>query len=286
MNNFDDKYDLLLKKAMIENAKNEGVALESVDLITIEDGKISEDNAKVVSNEIANILNIKNKLFSDISLDDLEDSEYERLLEEFHNSIKVDINEDRVVSIKNRYPNINFDNLDERTPNLILSGDVLYEATETAFGSDGDYSPVIMQWCRAVELELRNKIYSYLSLYSIKSIIERKSEETVYYIEGKRRNPNFRKLIVNDMMGFYGAMKKFGLENFIFNTYIKIKYSNFKIEDFEKIIEYVNVVNNYRDNSAHSITQIDLNKSSADDCKDYIVASKKILEILSNLKKN
>lgn len=137
---------------------------------------------------------------------------------------------------------------------------------------------------QAVELELRKKIYVYLDNPTAKRDISNVSMNSAYYRASATRYRNPRKLTVDPMMRFYGAMKIYNMVDYIFNSYIKPRYSNFNVDDFNKMIEYIEKVNEYRDNSAHAESRIDLTKASADDCKEYVLASKMILEILSHLK--
>lgn len=218
--------------------------------------------------ESLRIVDKKDNLFSNIDINKLSDEEFENRLNEFDKSINIKNINTTIEEIKIKYSNINFDNLGKKTPTFILNGDVIYDTFEKIFDADWDYSPAIMQWCRAVEFELRNKIYSILDSPII------------------RNDNKLHDLRFNKMLGFYDAIKNYKLVDYIFNNYIKNNYSNFELNDFKILIDYVCIVQKYRNDSAHSSEKEKyLNKYSADDCKEYIVASKKILEILSNLKK-
>lgn len=279
----DDKDDFLITKTLIEYAENEGMDISNYSLIVIEESgrhKIKVDDAK---REIRNILKYKDELFKDVNLKDITPEEYEKILNKYHNTVNIEISPDDEKTVKDKYPNINFNNLNTESTKLIISGDAIYPVIDKCFGEDGDYAPVILQWCRAVELELRNKIYYYLNNKDCKSELMEKSKKTSYYNYNINRNSNFKPLFVNDMMGFYDALGKFGLIDFVFEKYIKENYSNFKDTEFSNLVNYISVINKYRDNSAHSIVKIKLDKRTADECKNYIMASKKILEILSNL---
>ncbi len=280
----DNKEDLLLTKALLEKAKEEGIDISDKNINLISEEGVKSEKADKVLNAITEVINVKNKLFSNVEIADLSDEEYENLLNEFDKSVSISVPHYELSNISSKYPNINFKNLDNRTPNFIITGDILYDTMTKTFGDEWDYGPVIMQWCRAVELELRNKIYSRINSRSAKEDIGNKSMESNYYINGSKQYRNFAKLKVSDMMGFYGAIKKFDMSSYIYNKYLKNYYSNLSLDVFNKLIDYICVVNDYRDNSAHSISQKMLNKTSADDCKNYILASKKILEILSQLK--
>lgn len=280
-NRFNDKDDLIIEKALLEEAKKENVKLNNAKIIRVSNLGIEEASALDVQKELESILKIKEEIFGSIDLDIIDESDYNALLNKYYDSIKIKsyTNDDDIT--RHRYPNINFDNLSEESLKYLTNGDKLYDYISTV--NIDDYSAVILQWCCAVELELRNKIYKCINSNDIKKDITSKSLSSNYFIINKSRKANFKPLMVNDMMGFYGAIKKFGLEKYIFDMYISKCYRNFSFELFEKIIEYVTVINKYRDESAHSIVNIKLDKRTANKCKEYIVASKKILEILSNL---
>ena len=233
--------------------------------------------------EVIKAMQVKDKVFSDVeNIDELTEEEYEEHIYEFENKISITKPDTSIDGIKKRYPNINFDNLIEDTAKDLLTGDTLYECTDKIFGPEWDYSAIITQWCIPVEGNLRKKIFSLIDDKDIKRDISDKSAETEYF----RNNYKAQKLYVTSMMGTYTKLKEYGLVNYVFNNYIKDHFVNFSISDFNNLIDYIGKVNDYRGNSAHSNATIYLNKATADDCKDYIVASKRILEILSNLKES
>lgn len=283
-NRFNDKDDLIIEKALLEEAESENINLDDANIVRISNLGREETNALEVKKELDAVLKIKEEIFGDVDLSEIDESDYNALLNKYYDSIKIRsyTTDDNIT--KRRYPNINFDNLSEDTLKYLTNGDKFYEYVNNA--NIDDYSAVILQWCCAVELELRNKIYKCINNKEIKTDITRKSLNSNYYISNKEIKENFKSLTVNDMMGFYGAMKKFEIEEYVFNNYISKNYKSFNLDLFKKIIEYVTVINGYRDESAHSIVSIKLDKRAADKCKEYIVASKKILEILSGLERN
>lgn len=275
-NLFKDDMDRKVLEGLFDALEKEGVDIDNKKIKIISEDKINIIDANKAKEVVNKIIDFKNKIFDELDIDELTAQEFEEKLVEFHNSIKTDFNKSKIEKTKIKYSNINFDNLDPAIPNLILSGDNIYEETFKEFGSDWDYSPVMLQWCRAVELELRKKFYRYLNNDSAKQDISNKSMNSGNY-SGK--------LMVDSMLGFYGAMKKYGMVEYIFNKYIKPRYKNININTFNQLIDYITKTNFYRHNSAHSKPIIDMNKKTADECKEYITNSKKILEILSHLER-
>ena len=280
---YNNKFDLELEQSYLEELIKDNVDFSNKDLIIITENGVEKVKVEEVLNELNKMIDLKKSLFSKKPIDEITDDEYNDLLNKYYDSLETEKYTLDENITKRKYPNINFNNLDRKSLEFLTSGDFFYKIATTNNYS-GDFGPIIMQWCRAVELELRNKIYKYLNNRDAKIDISERSMETSFYKNGIRNNRFFKKLEVKDMMGFYDAMKNYDMTDYIYNKYIKPHYDSFSYEDFNKMIDYIKIVNNYRDSSAHSTIQIVLDKTSADKCKEYIVASKMILEILSNAK--
>lgn len=278
----NDIYNVLLLEKFFEEIRKDGVSIEDKEVITIDENNIKIENATQLYNKISQY---KNALFLNNNAEKLSSKEYEEKLDNFDNQLKRNKNNIINCIVQNKYSNINFENLSPKIPEYISIGDMIYDMIKNRIGNNCDYSSAIMQWCRAVELELRNKFYSFLDLKSVSADIEEKSKCTKYYIDNKKDNPSFKCLKPNNMLGFYGKLNEYGLEDYVFNKYIKQHYYNFSLEQFRKIIEYVTIINCYRNISAHSNLKTNLTIIEANKCKEYILASEKILEMLSKLKK-
>lgn len=270
----EEESDDYLKMKLLIQLEKEGISLDNAELITIDEKNIQRESAKKVYERL---FNEKNKIFSNFDIENSSEHLFEEKLKEYENIIQQNIFK---YLLTEKYNNINFDNLLSKTSEFIFIGDEIFEFIDNLhikYKKEIEYSPAVLQWCRAVELELRNKIYRFIDSKIIKKDIEENSRKTITY------NKTYKLLKVNNMMGFYGKLEEYKMGEYVFNKYIKGNYSNFSLEDFKKIIDLVKLIDDYRNDSAHSEPKYAMKKSDAEKCKEYIIASKKILEILSKL---
>ena len=186
--------------------------------------------------------------------------------------------------VEKTYNNIDFYNFTlenrEKIKTYIATGDKIMNTFNNGKNENFDYSSAVIEWSKAVELEINEKLISMLT------------EEDKYNIEAYSReinsNNKYRKshpfnLNLNDTtIGTFDAIKKYGLQDYLYNEYFSKVYT-FNKETYNNLCIYLIEITTPRNNSAHKDNPINI--VTATDCKDKILASTKILEILSKLEK-
>ena len=208
-----------------------------------------------------------------IKTDNLDD--IDKTVEEINNKIKELIKVDQfdVENVALDYVNINFDNLDKRVKRYIATGDKIVRTFDNQ-NEEFDYSCAVIEWSKAVELEINNKFMSKIS-YEKKRAIEEYSKE---------KNPNqkfdFRLDTKNATIGFYDAIQKYNLQDYLYDNYFSNMYT-FDKKTYNKLCQYMRDIHETRNDSAHKEKSIKY--ETAQECKDKIVKSNMILEIMSKL---
>jgi hypothetical protein len=246
-----------------------------------------DENAKIISNFLMYFRNgfeiedfiIKLKFYKladevlKIKTDNIDD--IDKTIEEINERIKELIKVDQfdVENVPLDYTNINFDNLDNRVKTYIATGDKIVQTFDNQ-NDDFDYSCAVIEWSKAVELELNNKFISKLT-YEEKCTIEKYSKE---------RNPNqkkdFKLDLKNATIGFYKAIKDYNLQDYLYDNYFSNIYT-FDKKTYNDLCQYMRDIHDTRNNSAHKEKSIEYKK--AEECKEKILKSNMILEILSKL---
>lgn len=196
----------------------------------------------------------------DVALKNIEDKINESNLVE-----KFDIE-----NVKNKYPHIKFDNLDERVKKYIATGDTILSIFNDSNNINFDYSSAVIEWSKAVELEAYNKLTSKIKKYE---------NEINKKIKGNYFN-------IGDTIGTFSAIDNCTMKDercmteYLFDEYYS-KIYNFDKKEYNELIEKIISIHKPRNDSAHKYKSIDLKK--AKECQTIILSSKKILEILSEL---
>ena len=148
---------------------------------------------------------------------------------------------------------------------------------------DMDFSNVVVEWSKAVETAIDEKLFS---------------EEIISYADKRKIEEDFKKInsngnelhfklkrqkditvgIFNDMENYTNG--NYNLLKYLYDRYFS-KYYKLDEETYKRLCQYLKTISKPRNESAHKGKTID--KSIALDCKEKILASKKILEILSKL---
>ena len=228
-------------------------------------------------------------------VDDLNGYKIENIdnIEEVNNAInklgeKIDdmklVNKFDIDDIESIYNNIKFNNFKKENREFIkrciATGDKIMNTFNII---DMDFSNVVVEWSKAVETALYEKLFS----EEIISLQEKdKLENDFKKINSKQhfKLKDSKKITVgifNDMENYTNG--KQNLFEYLYNQYFS-KYYTLNKETYKNLCKYLKIISKPRNESAHKGKIID--KNIALGCKEEILASKKILEILSKLEKN
>lgn len=185
------------------------------------------------------------------------------------------INKFDIDDVKELYPHIKFDNLDQRVKTYIATGDKIINTFDNDKSTKFDYSSAVIEWSKAVELEINNKFISKISKY--KYDIEKYSRQI-----NPNKDGNFVLDTKNATIGLFYAIKKYKLQDHLYDEYFKKLYT-FDKETYNELCQYIRDICETRNDSAHKEKPI--NVVTATECKDKILKVNKILEILSELEK-
>lgn len=196
------------------------------------------------------------------------------------------INQFDIEDVENNYDNIEFSNFKkenrEYIKKCIATGDKIMNTFNTM---DMDFSNVVVEWSKAVETAIDEKLFSNEVIsYDDKHIIE--SSFTKIDFKGNELHFRLKKQkditvgIFNDMENYTNG--KHNLTKYLYDNYFAQKYT-LEEKIYVKLCKYLKTISTPRNESAHKGKTID--KSVAMDCKEKILASEKILEILSKLEK-
>lgn len=196
------------------------------------------------------------------------------------------VNQFDIDDVENIYNNIKFNNFKkenrEYIKKFIATGDKIMN---TFNKMDFDFSNAIVEWSKAVETAIDEKLFSYeIISYDDK----RKIENDFKKIYSNGNESHFKLKNQRDItVGIFNDMKNYtdgnhNLLKYLYDRYFS-KYYKLDEETYKKLCEYLKTISKPRNDSAHKGKTID--KNIALDCKEKILASKKILEILSKLEK-
>lgn len=202
----------------------------------------------------------------------------EKIISEKDSVNKFDIDE-----VEQRYPNIKFSNFyenEEKVKRYIATGDKIMQM----FGEDNivgyDFSSAVIEWCKAVELEIAQKLIKPISNLEAKKNIENKANNNKINTETIKKSGQFRLETDYPTIGQFNAFEKYHIRDFIYDEYYSQIYKLDK-RTYYNLCELLMSIASNRNDSAHKDKAIELSK--ANECKEEILASKKILEILSTL---
>lgn len=194
------------------------------------------------------------------------------------------VNQFDIYDVENIYNNIEFNNFKKENREFIkrciATGDKIMNTFNTI---DMDFSNVVVEWSKAVETAIDEKLFS---------------EEIISYADKRKIEEDFKKInsngnelhfklkrqkditvgIFNDMENYTNG--NYNLLKYLYDRYFS-KYYKLDEETYKRLCQYLKTISKPRNESAHKGKTID--KSIALDCKEKILASKKILEILSKL---
>ena len=196
------------------------------------------------------------------------------------------VNQFDIEDVEDIYSNIEFKNFKSDNRNkvkkYIATGDKIMNTFSTNNNIDFDFSCAVIEWSKAVEIEIYEKLFEIIE-YNDKCEIEKNFKKTY-----KEKEKNFRLKAYKDItVGIFNDMDNYSngdvkLTKYLFDKYYS-KYYNLDENLYNKLREYLKNITEPRNDSAHKGTIID--KESADKCKNQILSSKKALEILSKLQK-
>lgn len=228
--------------------------------------KMTEEinNAKIDNDNLEEI---------DVAINDIE-----KIISEKNSVNKFDIDE-----VEQRYPNIKFSNFyenEEKVKRYIATGDKIMQM----FGDDNivgyDFSSAVIEWCKAVELEIAQKMITPISMPRSKEKIEDKANNNRFNTETIRKNGKFKLETEHPTIGQFISFEKYHIRDFIYDEYYSKIYKLDK-RTYYNLCELLKKIAYNRNDSAHKDKAIELSK--ANECQEEILASKKILEILSTL---
>lgn len=169
------------------------------------------------------------------------------------------------------YPYILFENLNERVKKYIATGDKIIKVFDG--NNCFDYSCAVIEWSKAVELEINEKLIEPIAKY--KSDIET-------YANSKGYHKPFVINTKNTTIGFFKAIRDYNIEDYLYMEYFSKLYT-FSLEEYNLLCDYINLIIKPRNESAHKDNSINI--ITAKECKEKILAANRILEIFSKLKK-
>lgn len=194
------------------------------------------------------------------------------------------VNQFDIDDVENIYNNIKFNNFKKENREYIKKYIATGDKIMSTFNKmDMDFSNVVVEWSKAVETALYEKLFSNeIISYDDKC----KIEEDFKRINSNGNELNFKLKRQKDItVGIFNDMENYTNGNYNLSKYLYDRYfSKYYIldeETYKKLREYLKKISKPRNESAHKGKTID--KSIALDCKEKILASKKILEILSKL---
>ena len=212
-------------------------------------------------------------LVADLKTDSDDEDEINETITKIEEKIdeKELVDEYDIERVVHTYPYINFNNLDERVKKYIATGDIIISVFKK-LNNTLDYSAAVIEWSKAVELETYNKLTSKL----------KKHEKDINDVI---KNENYFKIgtTIGTITAMYNTdtYNNQKLTDYLYDKYFSKWYDISRI-DYQDLIKKIIVVHDPRNKSAHKDEIIEL--ENAKRCQDIILASKKILEIFSNLK--
>lgn len=182
------------------------------------------------------------------------------------------------------YSNINFENFRlenrERIKTYIATGDKIMNSFNNDYNDNFDYSSAVIEWSKAVELEINEKLISVLTendKYKIENYSKEINQDNLF-----RSSHPFILNLKDATIGTFDAIKKYKLQNYLYNEFFSKIYI-FDKETYNNLCNYLVEIVTPRNNSAHKDNPINL--VTAIDCKEKILTANKILEILSKLER-
>lgn len=208
-------------------------------------------------------------------------NEVEKIIEDMNLVNQFDMDD-----VENNYNNILFSNFKkenrENIKKYIATGDKIMN---TFSAIDIDFSNVVVEWSKAVETEMDEKLFANeIISRNDKDLIEQNFKRTDY--TGKEVHFRLKKTryitvgIFNDMENYTNGNQN--LLNYLYERYFS-RYYKLDEETYNNLCQYLKTISKPRNESAHKGKTI--NKDTAMECKEKILASEKILEILSKLEK-
>lgn len=201
-----------------------------------------------------------------LKIDDINDTrKADEAFQLMHKKIeKIElVNKFEIEDVVKRYPYINFNNLHEDVKTCIASGDKIFLSNNNIQGFD--FSCVVVEWCKAVEFEIDNKLFSKIVGY--KSDIERYSN-------------NCFKFPKECTIGTFKAIEDYNLKNHLYSEYFSKLYKLNK-DTYNELFKFLIDLTPIRNDAAHKGKIINI--ITADKCRDKVLKANKILEILSKL---
>ena len=148
---------------------------------------------------------------------------------------------------------------------------------------DIDFSCAVIEWSKAVETEIDEKLFAdEVISYNDKCVIEKSFKR----IGGGESYFRLKKQTYITV-GIFNNMENYtngnhSLSEYLYDNYFS-EYYKLDKETYNKLLQYLKAITIPRNESAHKKHAID--KSAAINCKEQILASERTLEILSKLEK-
>lgn len=188
-----------------------------------------------------------------------------------------------IEEVEKKYANIKFESFyqnAEKVKRYIATGDKIIQT----FGSDNvngyDFSCAVIEWCKAVELEVAQKLIKPISDLETRKNIEDKANNNKMNIEIIKKDGKFQLDVKHPTIGQFTSFEKYHIRDFVYEEYYRKIYKLDRIT-YYNLCELLKRIVSNRNDSAHKDKAIELSK--ANECQEEILASKKILEILSTL---
>ncbi len=199
------------------------------------------------------------------------DEDVEKAVDNIHTLISNDIKVDSydLNNIATLYPYIDFNNLNSKTKEFVATGEYII-ANFNSNSKNFDYSAAVIEWSKAVELEMSEKL--------IKKLTKEEQKEINNY--AKKINSTLEIKFIPTTLGLFNKLEKSHLEDYLYKNYYSKIYT-FQEEEYKNLCTYVRELTKPRNDAAHKDHTIDI--VTAKECQDRILAANKILTILSKL---
>lgn len=199
------------------------------------------------------------------------DEDVEKAIDNIHNLISNDIKVDSydLNNIATLYPYIDFNNLNPKTKEFVATGEYII-ANFNSNSKNLDYSAAVIEWSKAVELEMSEKL--------IKKLTKEEQKEINNYAKGIDSTLEIK--FIPTTLGLFNKLEKSHLEDYLYKNYYSKIYT-FQEEEYKNLCTYVRELTKPRNDAAHKDHTIDI--VTAKECQDRILAANKILAILSKL---
>jgi hypothetical protein len=267
---------------ILDKVESQGINIKDIcgEVEGLKEGRIRmEGKIDSISNQIGDLLGGFKELKEEVRSFDEKISLMNLKLSRIEENIDENELEDYYVLSQNCY--CNWDVLDDLTRKFIPVAEYLFSKLQKF--QDADFSPVILELCRAIENEFLTKIFRKYSLKLIDErgrnldrflLLDQANQETRIFAKAikkavRTRNPEYTLGQMNTILSLLMLEEKVNNSPLLqdFSSYISNEYDAARLLHTDYIRKINGVVNDFRNPSAHP-EFMDLSK--AQECKDIM----------------